>query len=359
MKKFRLLKATRQSTEYSCGASSLQAVLSYWGKDLDEDELMRLLHTTPETGTYPEDIVRVARELGFEAEVKENLTLNDVENSTKKGNPVIVLGQAWRSREASKKAVADDWEHGHYVVILAADKEYVYYEDPYVRMGKGFMPRQAFEEQWHNIGGKMPTDTSKQMHVGIFIRGEKPAKTKSYEQMDSTKLDFSNIAPIHLFVTSFKETSPSDISDILEKAGPLFESGLIRPVAFLLLRKDKEGRLSAVEGGSLQEKEEIIKINALFSMMAGLRLDSEENLTARAKDAEKAASGGDFGLPMKDILRIGEKLPNDSSAMIFLLEHLWAKKLRDIFSDFGGVPVSQEIITADRLADLGISRDAR
>jgi uncharacterized protein len=81
----------------------LQAVLSYWGRDLNEDELMKVLHTTPETGTYPEDIVRVARELGFEAEVKENLTLNEVEKSTKKGNPVIVLGQAWISREEAER----------------------------------------------------------------------------------------------------------------------------------------------------------------------------------------------------------------------------------------------------------------
>ena len=63
MQKFRLLKATRQSTEYSCGASALQSVLSYWGKDLDEEELMKLLKTTYETGTYPEDIIRVSREL--------------------------------------------------------------------------------------------------------------------------------------------------------------------------------------------------------------------------------------------------------------------------------------------------------
>jgi len=357
MKKFRLLKATRQSTEYSCGASSLQAVLSYWGKDLDEDELMRLLHTTPETGTYPEDIARVARELGFEAVVKENLTLDDVEKSTEMGNPVIVLTQAWRSPEDSKKALADDWEHGHYVVILATDKERVFYEDPYIRMGKGFLSRQAFEEHWHNIGGKMPTDTSKQMHIGIIIRGEKPASAQSYEQMDSTKLDFSNIAPIHLVATLFEgEISPYEVSDISEKAESLFETGLVRPVAFLLLQKDKEGRLSAVEGGSLQEKEEVIKINAILSMMGGLRLDSKENLKARAQDAVKAASGGDFGLPLEDILRIGEKLPTPSSALIFLLEHLWAKKLRDILSNYGGVPVSQEIITGDRLADLGISR---
>jgi predicted double-glycine peptidase len=351
MKRFRLLKATRQSTEYSCGASALQAVLSYWGKDLDEDELMRVLHTTPETGTYPEDIARVARELGFEAEVKENLTLNEVEKSTEKGNPVIVLGQAWISREESEKAVTDDWEDGHYVVILAVDKEYVYFEDPYIRMGKGFMPRQAFEEHWHNIGGKTPAGMSKQMHVGIFIIGEKPAKAQSYGQIDSTKLDFSNIAPLHIAVTSFKgEILPYDI---MQEVKPLFERGLIRLAAFLLLRKDKEGRLSAAEGGNLQEEEEVIEINALLAIMAGLRLGGEERLKARAQDAEKAASAGDFGLPMKDILRIGEELPKDSSAMIFILEHLWGKKLKDILSKYGGVLVSQQIITTDKLAALG------
>ena len=67
----------------------------------------------------------------------------------------------------------------------------------------------------------------------------------------------------------------------------------------------------------------------------------------------KAASGGDFGLPMKDILRIGEELPNDSSALIFVLEHLWGKKFKDILSKYGGVLVSQQIITADKLAALG------
>ena len=31
MNNFRLLKRTRQTTEYSCGASALQSVLAYWG----------------------------------------------------------------------------------------------------------------------------------------------------------------------------------------------------------------------------------------------------------------------------------------------------------------------------------------
>ncbi len=350
MNKFRLLKATRQSTEYSCGASALQAVLSYWGKDLDEEELMKLLHTTPETGTYPEDIVRVARDLGFEAEVKENLTINDIEESTKKGNPVIVLGQAWRSREESDKAVTDDWEDGHYVVILAADKDYVYFEDPFVRMGKGFLPRQAFEDQWHNIGGKTPAGMSKQMHLGIFIRGKKPAKHQSLKQMDISKLDFSKIAPLHLIVVEFKgEILPYDI---MEVARPIWGTGLIRPAAFLFLRKDKEGKLSAVEGGNLQE-EATMEIDALLAVMAGLRLGSRESAKTRAEEAVKAVSRGDFGLSVEDIKRIGKELPRDSSAMILIFEHIWAKKFRDLLRSYGGALVNQEIIKADTLAQLG------
>ena len=261
------------------------------------------------------------------------------------------MGQAWISREEAEKAVTDDWEHGHYEIILSVDKENVYFEDPYVRMGKGFMPRQEFEKHWHNIGGKTPDDTSKQMHVGIFIRGEKPAKAQSYEQIDSTKLDFSNLSALHVVFTSFKgEILPYDISNIQEEVRPLFEGGLIRSVAFLLLRKNKEGRLSAVEGGSLQEEDEIKEINALLAMLAGLPLGSEESLKARAQDSVKAGNGGDFGFTMRDILRMGEQLPNDCSAFIFILEHLWGKKFKDILIKHGGVLVSQQIITADKLA---------
>ena len=52
MNQFRLLARTRQVTEYSCGACALQAVMSYWGKNVDETELMKVLRTTSEEGTY-------------------------------------------------------------------------------------------------------------------------------------------------------------------------------------------------------------------------------------------------------------------------------------------------------------------
>ena len=159
MGQFRLLKKTRQITEYSCGASALQAVLSYWGKDVDERELMGLLQTSSEVGTYPEGIVQGARALGFQAEARENLTLDEVQKFTAKGHPMIALAQVWRSHRDSARPVTEDWDDGHYIVVLAVDKDYVYFEDPFVRMSKGFVPRKTFEEHWHHAMGGVSEKT--------------------------------------------------------------------------------------------------------------------------------------------------------------------------------------------------------
>ena len=48
----------RQSTGYSCGAAALQAVLAHWGISEREDRLVARLHSTPQLGTHPNDIVR-------------------------------------------------------------------------------------------------------------------------------------------------------------------------------------------------------------------------------------------------------------------------------------------------------------
>lgn len=72
--------------------------------------------------------------------------------------------------------------------MLDIDQDYVYFEDPYVRMGKGFVPRAMFEDAWHNVMGG---DRSKpqQMNMGIFIRG--PERVESER---SGTVDFSGLA---------------------------------------------------------------------------------------------------------------------------------------------------------------------
>jgi predicted double-glycine peptidase len=350
MKRFRLLKQTRQSTEYSCGASALQAVLSYWGKDLDEQDLITLLHTTPETGTYPDDIVRVALLLGFKAEVKENLTLEDIEQATEQGVPVIVLGQAWRSRQDSAVSVEEDWANGHYFIVLAVDKDYVYFEDPYVRMGKGFMPRETFAQHWHQAMGGDLEKAPKLIHLGILIRGEKPAQPQRFKDVEPAKLDFSNMNSMNLIVTQFQGALlPYDFVNDLKE---LWETGVLRPDAFFFLRKDKEGRVSAMEGGRLQDEDNVSEVNALISALAGLSAAATEPAQSNAEPAVQAAREGDFGLSVTDIQRITDKLPPDHSAVIVLFENVWEKTFKEIAKNYNGSVINQRIIPSDSLASL-------
>jgi predicted double-glycine peptidase len=174
----------RQGTEYSCGAAALQAVLSYWGRDIGEEDLIELLNTDPESGTYPEDIIRVAREMGLEAEMKENLTLEEINASVNGGIPMIVDCQAWKSPAAGNLTWENDWDDGHWMVILGMDGKNVYFEDPYILGSRGFMSRQEFEERWHNPRGWSESDTVKQIHLGIFVRGERPATPRLFRHVD-------------------------------------------------------------------------------------------------------------------------------------------------------------------------------
>jgi predicted double-glycine peptidase len=350
MKRFRLLKQTRQTTEYSCGASALQSVLSYWGKDVDEEDLMKLLGTNPEVGTYPEDLVRVARSLGFKAEVRENISVDDLESSTKEGIPVIVLGQAWRSQKDSGNYAADDWADGHYFVALAVDKDYVYVEDPFLRMGKGFMPRNAFEELWHNVmGGDL--SKPKQIHLGIFIRGQKPAQAQRIQEVDISRLDFGKIGTLNLMVVQFRGALAP--FDFVSEWRDLSEGGVIRPDAFIMMRKDTKGRLMVMEGGRLEDTEDIMEINAIVATLVGLRTRGHDDARRMAESAVQAAASGDFGLSPENLMRIGDLVPPDHSVILILFENLWERRFREAVKKYQGELIIQKAFVPEQIAKMG------
>jgi uncharacterized protein len=160
------LPDVRQGTAYSCGASALQAVLAYWGVEIREDKLMELLGTDPEVGTPPQAILRTAQDMGLKATLQEHLTLDDLAQHLEAGLPVIVAGQAWR--EDVSGTWADEWECGHYMVVIGLDHENVYFEDPSLLGSRGFIPREQFLERWHDVDGL----GRKYLRLGILVQGE-------------------------------------------------------------------------------------------------------------------------------------------------------------------------------------------
>jgi len=168
----------RQSTGYTCGASALQAILAYWGTEEREDRLAARLHSTPEAGTHPLDIVRVAREFGLTAELRDGLDLADLERALADGTTVIVDLQAWRDR--TDVPWTETWDDGHYMVLLGMDAANLYFEDPSLLGARGVIPRAEFVDRWHDYEGDPPLDPSdrKYSHMAIFLKGSRPAPAR-------------------------------------------------------------------------------------------------------------------------------------------------------------------------------------
>ena len=176
----------RQSTAYSCGAAALQAVLSYYGIDKRERALMDMLRTTEEAGTSPENIVRVAADLGLLADPRENLTYEDLEKAFREGIPVICAIQAWMDAPPERRSWPANWEDGHYVIIIGADEQFVYVEDPSLLGTRGVIPKQEFLDRWHDYTGEPPFDPTDRAYVklGIFITGKMPVRQLAFTKVD-------------------------------------------------------------------------------------------------------------------------------------------------------------------------------
>ena len=86
-----------QPNNYTSGPASLQAVLAYYGANVNLDELINTTNTTLENGTLPANIAQAATQNGFNAQLQQNMTLQDLQQNINNGTPVIIYCQAWRS----------------------------------------------------------------------------------------------------------------------------------------------------------------------------------------------------------------------------------------------------------------------
>jgi hypothetical protein len=134
--------------------------------------------------------------------------------------------------------------------------------------------QQTRQSTEYSCGASALQKGPKLMQLGIFIRGEKPAQPQRFKGVESAKLDFSRMGSINLIVTQFQGALlPYDFVNELKG---LWETSVLRPDAFFFLRKDKEGRLSAMEGGRLQDEENVMEVNAIVAALAGISASAQE-----------------------------------------------------------------------------------
>ena len=102
----------RQPTHWSCGAAASMAVGKFFGVGPDTiEEWIDALGTTEEKSTAPQAIIDYLRSLGLDVEVRDGMTIDDLEQEFRKGRPVICPVQDYSGQRSPKAA----WDMGHWL----------------------------------------------------------------------------------------------------------------------------------------------------------------------------------------------------------------------------------------------------
>jgi len=130
-----------QSKSYYCGPASLEMVFDYYGEDIPQEEIADVARTDP-SGTYTDELRRAAhfsnlstslgneipdnitgysaREFGYAAFKRQELTIEDLKALIDKGDPTIVL-MWWSSLK----------QYGHYRIVIGYNTTHVITHDPW------------------------------------------------------------------------------------------------------------------------------------------------------------------------------------------------------------------------------------
>jgi predicted double-glycine peptidase len=139
----------RQTFDFDCGAKALQTVMAYYGIDIREDELIKELGTGKD-GTLVDKMISVAEARGFHVEAREGWTLREVKGYIDKGHPVIVLLQAWADRYLTLKDWRNDYDDGHYAVVIDHARGVLLFEDP-ASFRRTWLREYEFQARWHDL----------------------------------------------------------------------------------------------------------------------------------------------------------------------------------------------------------------
>ena len=158
---------TRQAYEYNCGPAAVQSIMAYYGEDFREAELISLMKTAQDEGTYIKDIVKFLHYQGFSTKQKQKMTIGELCGYIDKNIPVIVLIQAWGGESDYKKGYRDCWNDGHFVVVIGYTDKDILISDPAL-FCVGYIPISEFANRWHDL------DEGETYQLGIPVYGREP-----------------------------------------------------------------------------------------------------------------------------------------------------------------------------------------
>jgi predicted double-glycine peptidase len=163
------LHITRQTFDFDCGAKALQTVFAYYGIDIRQDELIEELGTGKD-GTRVDKMISVAEAKGFQVIAREYWSIREVKRYIDEGHPVIILLQAWADRYMTLKDWRNDYDDGHYAILIGHAKGVLLFEDP-ASFRRTWLREYEFLARWHDLDSDR---NRKYEQFGMVLLGKEP-----------------------------------------------------------------------------------------------------------------------------------------------------------------------------------------
>lgn len=166
-----------QTFDYDCGAKALQLVMAYYGIEKREDDLIKDLKSDKD-GTPIENMIDVAQKNGFKVVARSGVSLETLKQYIDNGIPVIVLLQAWAERYMTLEDWENDWDDGHYAIVIGRQDNIIIFEDP-SSFRRTWLKEEEFLARWHDVNPRTKEEFD---HFAMVLLGKEPAK-KAMEHM--------------------------------------------------------------------------------------------------------------------------------------------------------------------------------
>ena len=145
--------------------------------------------------------------------------------------------------------------------------------------------------------------------------------------------------------------TPEGYEQLKAELDRLKGEGLVRVLDMLIVRKDPLDNVLVATASDL-DFEEATALGTYFGALAGLAAGGAEGFERGAlAGAAELADGHIFD--ENDVFRVTQALPSDTTACLVLIEHKWARALRDAVDRAGGVELMNEWLQPQQVLGRG------
>jgi uncharacterized membrane protein len=164
--------------------------------------------------------------------------------------------------------------------------------------------------------------------------------------VDEPLQDFvESVGPIQLLVVAFDGNHFK--GEIVPELERLKREGIVRLIDLLVVRKDSTGAVMVMTLSDLGW-EEAVSLGSYLGALSGFRVGGAEGMEQGAMAGAAELADGHF-FDEDDIFKVTQSLPDNMSAALVLVEHLWAKPLLDAIGRADGFELSNDWIRADQV----------